>query len=73
MRRLVLHRVGQQQSTVLCPARRHPGCTTQACGIRDRSAEYADAGARVIGVSPDEPAALKKFDSGAQHDHDEEG
>jgi peroxiredoxin Q/BCP len=39
-----------------------PGCTTQACGIRDRSAEYAEAGARVIGVSPDEPGALKKFD-----------
>ena len=39
-----------------------PGCTTQACGIRDRSEEYAAAGARVIGVSPDEPAALEKFD-----------
>jgi peroxiredoxin Q/BCP len=38
-----------------------PGCTTQACGIRDRSAEYAAAGATVIGVSPDEPAALRKF------------
>jgi peroxiredoxin Q/BCP len=38
-----------------------PGCTTQACGVRDRSDEYAAAGARVIGVSPDEPAALKKF------------
>ncbi len=38
-----------------------PGCTTQACGIRDRSDEYAAAGVRVIGVSPDEPAALKKF------------
>ncbi|MGC1167092.1 MAG: thioredoxin-dependent thiol peroxidase [Solirubrobacterales bacterium] len=38
-----------------------PGCTTQACGIRDRGDEYAAAGARVIGVSPDEPAALKKF------------
>ncbi len=38
-----------------------PGCTTQACGIRDRSGEYAEAGARVIGVSPDEPAALAKF------------
>ena len=38
-----------------------PGCTTQACGVRDRSDEYADAGARVIGVSPDEPGALKKF------------
>ena len=39
-----------------------PGCTTQACGIRDRSVEYAAAGAKVIGVSPDEPQALEKFD-----------
>ena len=38
-----------------------PGCTTQACGIRDRRAEYEAAGATVIGVSPDEPAALRKF------------
>jgi peroxiredoxin Q/BCP len=38
-----------------------PGCTTQACGIRDRRAEYAAAGATVIGVSPDEPAALRRF------------
>jgi peroxiredoxin Q/BCP len=38
-----------------------PGCTTQACGIRDRDDEYAAAGARVIGVSPDEPEALRKF------------
>jgi thioredoxin-dependent peroxiredoxin len=39
-----------------------PGCTTQACGIRDRSAEYADYGARVLGVSPDEVEAVAKFD-----------
>jgi peroxiredoxin Q/BCP len=38
-----------------------PGCTTQACGIRDRQSEYAAASATVIGVSPDEPAALRKF------------
>ncbi len=38
-----------------------PGCTTQACGIRDRRAEYAKAGARVIGVSPDEVGAVEKF------------
>jgi thioredoxin-dependent peroxiredoxin len=30
-----------------------PGCTTQACGVRDRRAEYKAAGARVLGVSPD--------------------
>jgi thioredoxin-dependent peroxiredoxin len=38
-----------------------PGCTTQACGVRDRGDEYRAAGARVIGISPDEPAALEKF------------
>jgi peroxiredoxin Q/BCP len=36
-----------------------PGCTTQACGIRDRSADYE--GTAVLGVSPDKPAALRKF------------
>lgn len=38
-----------------------PGCTTQACGVRDHSADYAEVGARVIGVSPDEVGAVKKF------------
>jgi peroxiredoxin Q/BCP len=38
-----------------------PGCTTQACGIRDRAAEYEAAGAAVIGVSPDPVEAVKKF------------
>jgi thioredoxin-dependent peroxiredoxin len=38
-----------------------PGCTTQACGIRDRRADYESAGAVVLGVSPDEPAALRRF------------
>ena len=39
-----------------------PGCTTQACGVRDRAGEYESAGARVIGVSPDEVEAIAKFD-----------
>ena len=38
-----------------------PGCTTQACGIRDRRAEYEEAGATVLGVSPDEPRKLRRF------------
>jgi len=37
------------------------GCTTQACGVRDRKAEYAAAGARVIGISPDEVEDIDKF------------
>ena len=38
-----------------------PGCTTQACGIRDHRADYAAAGARVLGVSPDPVEAIAKF------------
>lgn len=38
-----------------------PGCTVQACGIRDYKKEWAKAGVVVFGISPDEPAKLKKF------------
>ncbi len=38
-----------------------PGCTTQACGIRDRAEEYDAAGAAVVGVSPDPVKDVKKF------------
>ncbi len=38
-----------------------PGCTTQACGIRDHLPEYTAAGVRVLGVSPDPVKAVKKF------------
>jgi peroxiredoxin Q/BCP len=41
-----------------------PGCTTQACGIRDHSAEYEETGAVVLGVSPDPVKAVKKFHGG---------
>ncbi|MEJ7786972.1 MAG: peroxiredoxin [Solirubrobacteraceae bacterium] len=38
-----------------------PGCTTQACSIRDRGEEYAAAGATVLGISPDPVKKFKKF------------
>jgi thioredoxin-dependent peroxiredoxin len=38
-----------------------PGCTTQACGIRDRAADYEALNAVVLGVSPDDPSALRRF------------
>ena len=38
-----------------------PGCTVQACGVRDHLPNYAEAGAVVIGVSPDPVKAVKKF------------
>jgi thioredoxin-dependent peroxiredoxin len=43
-----------------------PGCTVQACGVRDHQADYAKAGATVLGISPDPVAKVKKF-------HDKEG
>ena len=39
-----------------------PGCTTQACGIRDHRADYASADAVVLGVSPDAPKKIARFD-----------
>lgn len=38
-----------------------PGCTTQACGLRDVLPELGDA--VVFGLSPDKPAALARFDT----------
>jgi peroxiredoxin Q/BCP len=38
-----------------------PGCTTQACGVRDHRADYDAAGVRVVGVSPDRVARVKRF------------
>jgi peroxiredoxin Q/BCP len=40
-----------------------PGCTTQACGIRDAYGEFERAGAVVLGVSPDDEASHVKFRS----------
>ena len=40
-----------------------PGCTAQACGVRDRRADYEHAGALVLGVSPDPVERVKKFDN----------
>jgi peroxiredoxin Q/BCP len=38
-----------------------PGCTTQACGIRDAYGEFERAGAVVLGVSPDDEKSHAKF------------
>jgi thioredoxin-dependent peroxiredoxin len=45
-----------------------PGCTAQACGVRDRAADYEAAGAAVVGVSPDSVEAVKKFHGGQSLD-----
>jgi peroxiredoxin Q/BCP len=52
---------GQTVVLYFYPRADTPGCTTQACGVRDRGDEYGKAGARVLGVSPDSVADVKKF------------
>ncbi len=37
------------------------GCTTQACGIRDQWQEFEEAGAAVLGISPDDVDSHAKF------------
>ena len=37
-----------------------PGCTTQACGLRDVLGQVGDTA--VLGISPDKPAKQKRFD-----------
>jgi peroxiredoxin Q/BCP len=48
------------------PKANTPGCTTQACGVRDHELDYEAADAVVLGVSPDPVKAVKKF-SEKQH------
>ncbi|HEY9040692.1 MAG TPA: thioredoxin-dependent thiol peroxidase [Rheinheimera sp.] len=38
-----------------------PGCTVQACGLRDTQQQLQDKGVTVVGISTDSPARLKKF------------
>jgi peroxiredoxin Q/BCP len=39
-----------------------PGCITQAVSIRDDIREFQENNIKVLGVSPDEPKRLKKFE-----------
>ena len=39
-----------------------PGCTRQACSIRDAREELREMGLAVVGISPDAPARQQKFD-----------
>jgi thioredoxin-dependent peroxiredoxin len=38
-----------------------PGCTAQACGIRDQWQDFRGVDAVVLGVSPDDEASHRKF------------
>jgi peroxiredoxin Q/BCP len=57
---------GQPVVVYFYPKASTPGCTTQACGVRDHRADYAKVGSVVLGISPDPVVKVKKF-------HDKEG
>jgi peroxiredoxin Q/BCP len=54
-----------------------PGCTAQACSVRDSAQPLKNAGIVALGISPDKPDAQKKFDENhhlgfqllSDHDH----
>ena len=55
---------GQKVVLYFYPKADTPGCTTQACGLRDSIADFNDVGATVLGVSPDPVKRVKKFHEG---------
>jgi peroxiredoxin Q/BCP len=54
---------GKQVVLYFYPKDDTPGCTTQACGIRDAYGEFEREGAVVLGVSPDDERSHVKFKS----------
>jgi thioredoxin-dependent peroxiredoxin len=52
---------GKQVVLYFYPKDDTPGCTTQACGIRDTYGEFESAGAVVLGISPDDVGSHEKF------------
>lgn len=57
--------LGKWIITYFYPKAQTPGCTVQACGLKDKMSDITKAGAIVLGISPDKQAALKKF---VEHD-----
>ena len=55
---------GQTVLLYFYPKADTPGCTTQACGLRDWISDFNDVGAAVLGVSPDPVKRVKKFHDG---------
>ncbi len=52
---------GKKVVVYFYPAASTPGCTTQACELRDNINTLKSAGYTVLGISPDLPGKLKKF------------
>ena len=52
---------GRKAFVYFYPKADTPGCTTQACGLRDVSGDLGET--VVLGISPDQPEALARFDA----------
>lgn len=52
---------GKKVIVFFYPKAATPGCTTQACGLRDNYPVIESNGATVLGISPDMPDALAKW------------
>ena len=52
---------GQRVVLYFYPKAETPGCTTQACGVRDHRAEYERENVTVLGISPDRVGRLRRF------------
>ena len=52
---------GKKVLVYFYPRASTPGCTTQACGLRDTQAELAALNTQVLGISPDPGSRLKNF------------
>ena len=53
---------GKKVLVYFYPKAMTPGCTTQACGLRDVNAELTALNVVVLGISPDSAKRLKKFE-----------
>ena len=54
---------GQNVVIFFYPKALTPGCTTQACELRDAAPGLAGQNTAVFGISPDKPELQKKFDA----------
>ncbi len=57
---------GRRVVVYFYPAASTPGCTTQACDFRDNLQALDRAGIAVLGISPDAPTKLAKFQADQQ-------
>lgn len=53
--------VGKKVLLYFYPKAMTPGCTTQACGLRDSLKQFQQRNCVVLGISPDSPEKLQKF------------